>query len=151
MLLSAICILAQALAPSGGGQGPERGRDPWVFRAVFEDRTGMALVALDADRFLAVNPHTCWTYKAWRGPVELRGKVWDFSQDNARARGDVLCAAPTTILALEPGPDASGGWTFDRVAWADDAWVFEGAGASQHSFSMTLSRARTMSRSCSYS
>lgn len=131
MLLHAVCILAHALALGDGG--PERGRDPWVFRAVFEDRTGMALVALDADRFLAVSPHTCWTHKAWRGPVELRGKVWDFSQDNARAQGVVLCAAPTTILELGPGPDAPDGWTFDRVAWADDAWVFAGAGASMSS------------------
>lgn len=94
-----------------------RGRDPWVFRCIFEDRTQMVIAAPAEDLWVAFNPRTCAIHKVWRGDMLFRGKVWDFSQDNCAPgpQADVLLSAPATVLTLpdaaEPGP----AWTIDKM------------------------------------
>jgi hypothetical protein len=104
-----------------------RGRDPWVFRLIFEDRTRMVVIALRPDLWYVFNPETCSPFKVWEGKMDFRGKVWDFSQDNSRAAGRVLAYAPTEILTLVDG--SLDDWTASGVTW-DKAWKFSGDGAA---------------------
>lgn len=111
---------------------PERGRDPWVFRTLFEDRTRMVLIAAGAEWWLAFNPETAGWHRVWKGTIDLRGKVWDFSQDNSRAEGDTVLAPPDDLLSLHDevfGMDALD-WEFDRAEWDDGGWKMRGDGAS---------------------
>lgn len=95
-----------------------RGRDPWVFRCIFEDRTRMLIFALGNNLWMAFNPETCGVYKVWRGDIDFRGKVWDFSQENSRSIGETLYQAPNMILP------ASADWTPYGVAKVDNIWQF---------------------------
>ncbi len=56
-----------------------------VQRAAFEDRPGMLLAELGEGWWLAFNPRTCAVDMVWRGSVDWRGKVYDFSQSTSRA------------------------------------------------------------------
>jgi len=106
-----------------------RGRDPWVFRCVFEDRTRMVLITPKQGFWLAFNPETCGVHKIWSGEVDFRGKVYDFSQENSRAKGTFHFAAPSEIWRL-PNPTTSGEkpkWSSDGVEGAKDGWQFAGA------------------------
>lgn len=100
-----------------------RGRDPWVFRLIFEDRTRMVAVALAPDFWYVFNPATCSPHKVWDGKMDFRGKVWDFSQDNSRADGRILAAAPSEIASLTNGELDD--WEASNVAW-QNAWKFSG-------------------------
>lgn len=110
----------------------DRGRDPWVFRALFEDRTRMLLIAAGDDWWFAFNPDIGGWHRVWQGSVDFRGKVWDFSQDNSRATGETILAPPDELLSLREevfGVDALD-WQFDRVIYQDGGWRFDGANAS---------------------
>lgn len=104
-----------------------RGRDPWVFRALFDDRSRMVLIAPKNDFWMVFNPDTCSMHRIWKGDVDFRGKVWDFSQDSSRAKGTMLFEAPNIILGASDITHA--GWTADRVTAVQDGWKFEGDGA----------------------
>lgn len=73
-----------------------------VHRCAFEDRSRMVLVQMSPTRWMAFNPKTCAIQKIWDGEVDWRGKVFDFSQDNSRAKGKVLFELPSTIWHQEP-------------------------------------------------
>lgn len=113
-----------------------RGRDPWVFRLIFEDRTRMVAVALADDFWYVFNPETCAPFKVWNGKMDFRGKVWDFSQDNSRAKGTVHAAAQSEIATLADGD--LGTWAADRVSW-NGGWKFDGDGAKLTSPPIDLS------------
>jgi hypothetical protein len=113
-----------------------RGRDPWVFRLIFEDHTRMVAVALRDDFWYVFNPETCAPFKVWSGKMDFRGKVWDFSQDNSRAQGNVHSVSPTEIASL-PNGDLDD-WTAKGVAW-DKSWRFTGDGATLTSPPIDLS------------
>ncbi|MEQ1823518.1 MAG: hypothetical protein ABL949_13490 [Fimbriimonadaceae bacterium] len=99
-----------------------RGRDPWVFRCIFEDRTRMLVFALGDHLWMAFNPETCGVYKVWKGDIDFRGKVWDFSQENSRSVGEILYQAPNAILP------ATADWTPYGVAKVDEVWQFPANG-----------------------
>ena len=126
MTRSATGLSLLALTAMLGGAS-ESGREPWVFRATFEDRPRMVLVAAGEDLWLAFNPVTCAVHRVWRGQIALRGKVWDFSQENAAARGRTLYAAPSEVLRLPEGTLPEG-WTGRGVRW-EEGWAFAGDGA----------------------
>lgn len=100
-----------------------RGRDPWVFRCIFEDRTRMVLIAPASDTWMAFNPETCAMHKVWQGKMDFRGKVWDFSQNNSRAEGRILFAAPSEIARLTDG-SLPAGWTSEGLTSQSDGWTF---------------------------
>lgn len=130
-------------APSNQRPAPrdEQAPLPRVLRCVFEDRTRMVLVEGGGGLWLAFNPETCAVYKAWRGGVDFRGKVWDFSQDNSRATGSVLLQAPSEILRLPDDQPLPAAWTSRGVRHVgggpDDTlgarWAFEESGAALES------------------
>jgi hypothetical protein len=125
-LLAAACAL-QAQAPivplpRPGLEG--RGRDPWVFRAIFEDRTRMLIIAPAPNWWMAFNPETGAMHKVWHGKMNFRGKVWDFSQDNSRAEGRIYLASPSEIFRLVDGSSAPANWTATGVTPQKDGWLF---------------------------
>lgn len=87
---------------------PPEPRAPAVHRAAFRDRAAMVLVDAGNGMWAAFNPRTAGIDCVWRGEVDWRGKVFDFSQETSRPRGDVLldrtvpiATVPDTVL--EPG------------------------------------------------
>lgn len=63
----------------------------------------MVLIQTSPTRWIAFNPKTCSIQKIWDGEVEWRGKVFDFSQDNSRAKGKTLFDMPARIADLGRG------------------------------------------------
>ncbi len=122
-----------AVKPAASIPPPTRGRDPWVFRCIFEDRSRMVLLAPAQDLWIAFNPATCAIQKVWRGGILLRGKVWDFSQDNSAATGPALLEAPSDLLpthAASPASSIPEGWSAGRVSASDKGFAFDGDGAT---------------------
>lgn len=103
-----------------------RGRDPWVFRCIFEDRTRMVIIASKPDVWMAFNPETCALHKVWRGKVDFRGKVWDFSQENSRAVGQAFFASPSELWRM-PIKDI-GRWKASGLTWEGDGWRLDPGG-----------------------
>jgi hypothetical protein len=133
-MLSLVAALAAFQAPAGeppamrpGRDG--RGRDPWVFRAIFEDRTRMVILAPAPNWWMAFNPETGAMHKVWRGKMDFRGKVWDFSQDNSRASGRIYLSSPSEIWRLGDDGKLPAGWTAKGVAFQNGSWNF-GSNAS---------------------
>lgn len=108
------------MRPGLGG----RGRDPWVFRAIFEDRTRMLILAPAPDWWMAFNPETGAMHKVWRGKMDFRGKVWDFSQDNSRASGRVYLASPSDLWRLADDGKLPAGWSAQGVTFQNGGWAF---------------------------
>jgi hypothetical protein len=106
-----------------------RGRDPWVFRCLFEDRSRMLVVAPRPKVWFAFNISAGALYKAWSGDMEFRGKVWDFSQNSSRAKGRSLLSWTNDLVQL---PDKVGqparGWSAEGVEYKD-GWSFSSAGS----------------------
>lgn len=100
--------------------------EPPVTRAAFEDRSRMVLFNPAPGLWMAFNPDSCTLQKVWEGDVDWRGKVFDFSQDNSRAKGRSIYEVPSTLMQLEDGKP--GNWTLSGVAWKD-GWSFAGAGS----------------------
>ncbi len=143
-----------------------RGRDPWVFRCIFEDRTRMVILAPAEELWVAFNPATCAIQKVWKGEMLLRGKVWDFSQDNSAARGEILAESPSLIWYLPdqppsvttsnridtdqpvPGRDAASRPHETKIIGArfdtQRQWVFDSDNASITSPTMDLSEWRNI-------
>jgi hypothetical protein len=100
-----------------------RGRDPWVFRLVLEEKSGMLVCALGpnaiADNSGPANASNLWVayntenggiYRVWSGGISFRGKVYDFGQLTSLTLGTTYHLQRNTILALSPGP-IPGEWT----------------------------------------
>lgn len=83
----------------------------------------MVIIAPAPDTWMAFNPETCALHKVWQGKMDFRGKVWDFSQNNSRAEGRVLFAAPSEIARLTDG-DLPSGWKTESVTSEKDGWTF---------------------------
>ena len=101
-----------------------RGRDPWVFRCIFEDRTRMVILAMANDWWMAFNPETGAMHKIWQGKLDFRGKVWDFSQDNSRAEGRVFLASPNEIWRMPDTPPMPADWVAEGVVPGKEGWRF---------------------------
>jgi hypothetical protein len=85
---------------------------PRVHRTAFRDRAAMVLIDVGNGVWCAFNPRTASYDVVWRGDVEWRGKVHDFSQDTSRPRGEILrdrtqpvATAPDAVL--QPGQTIS--------------------------------------------
>lgn len=80
----------------------ERGRDPWVFRCVLDDRPRVIVVALSKDLWCAYDAANCSLLKVWRGDIDLTGSVYDTRHGpQPRACGtivvDAAAVAPPTL------------------------------------------------------
>lgn len=73
---------------------------PAVHRAAFRDRAAMVLIDAGNGCWAAFNPRTAGIDLAWRGDVDWRGKVHDFSQETSRPRGETLLDRTRPIAAL---------------------------------------------------
>lgn len=77
----------------------------------------MVVLALGENLWVAFNPATCAVQKVWRGDIDFRGKVWDFSQDNCAAKGTVLADASPPLLELA-GKELPSDWEASGVSVA---------------------------------
>ena len=71
--LLAALVLAGASAAAG-----ERGRDPFAFRAVLDERPRMLVLALRPDFWVAYDAERAALYKVWQGGVRFTGAVYDW-------------------------------------------------------------------------
>ena len=128
-LLAAACVL-QGQAPIVPVARPGldgRGRDPWVFRCIFEDRTRMLILAPAPNWWMAFNPETGAMHKVWQGKLDFRGKVWDFSQDNSRAEGKIFLASPSEIFRFPDSGALPSQWKANNVSASKAGWLFSSA------------------------
>ncbi|RYF42475.1 MAG: hypothetical protein EOO25_06580 [Comamonadaceae bacterium] len=79
---------------------------------------------------MAFNPETGSIHKVWRGEMDFRGKVWDFSQDNSRANGRIYHASPSELWRLPDGGKLPDGWAAQGVTPVEGGWLFNDAGAT---------------------
>ncbi|MFZ4508886.1 MAG: hypothetical protein ACOYON_14450 [Fimbriimonas sp.] len=117
----------------------ERGRDPWVFRAVFEDRPHSLLIAAGQNVWFAFNTTSCAFHKVWLGGVDLKGKVYDFSQENSQAQGKVLAKSYQEVFALPTQLPLPEGWTSRGLRIQDKGFRLTGDGAYLESPPLDLS------------
>lgn len=98
---------------------------PASFRAVFEDRPRQLVVRFGGNekdgKFFVFSPDTCAIRKIWRGGVQYRGKVYDFSQDNSSAKGTPLFEVISEALNVKT-------FGVQAAAVADPSWRFDVAG-----------------------
>ncbi|MBC8064763.1 MAG: hypothetical protein H7Y17_08035 [Chlorobia bacterium] len=128
LLVAAIATQAQApIVPVARPGIDGRGRDPWVFRGIFEDRTRMLILAPAPNWWMAFNPETGAMHKVWRGKMDFRGKVWDFSQNNSRADGQVFHSSPSEIARLSDTATANSGWLAKGATLDKSSWLFSAA------------------------
>ncbi|MEM7513177.1 MAG: glycosyl hydrolase, partial [Bacteroidota bacterium] len=73
-LLLTACLFG--CSDSHDHHGPERGRDPWVFRSVLDERARMVTLALSPDMWAAYDAQNCALYKVWKDGVILDGPVY---------------------------------------------------------------------------
>ena len=106
------------------GLAPARGRSPWVFRLILDDKTRMVVAALADDLWIAFNPANAAIERAWSGDIDYRGKVWDFSQDNSTTRGTTYLAASGTVLQAPSPASMTDAWTARDVIEFDGVWRF---------------------------
>lgn len=119
MILPAMLALAQQppIVPEVRPGVDGRGRDPWVFRALFDDRTRMVLIAPKPGFWMAFNPDTGAMHRVWEGEVDFKGKVWDFSQDNSKAKGRYLMAAAGDLVSENDTRWDAGGKASNGLKW----------------------------------
>ncbi len=72
LLLAVIGLAAAASA------APERGRDPFAFRAVLDEHPRMLVLALRPDFWVAYDAERAALYKVWEGGVHFTGAVYDW-------------------------------------------------------------------------
>jgi hypothetical protein len=77
---------------------------PVVHRAAFRDRAAMVLIELGNGAWAAFNPRTASFDAIWRGEVDWRGKVYDFSQETSRPKGEILRDRTQPLATI---PDAT--------------------------------------------
>jgi hypothetical protein len=104
--LAAVLLAFAAAAALLAGTAP--GARPAVHRAAFRDRAAMVLVDCCNGCWAAFNPRTAGFDTVWRGDVDWRGKVHDFSQESSRPRGTILRdrtqpIAQLDAVTLQPG------------------------------------------------
>jgi cytochrome c len=80
---------------ASAAQGLERGRDPFVFRAVLDDRPRMLVLALRQDLWMAYDAERAALYKIWEGGIDFRGAVYDWTHGpQPTSRGRVWWVSP---------------------------------------------------------
>jgi hypothetical protein len=111
LLASALVLQAGALPATA---------PPAVHRAAFRDRAAMVLVDAGNDTWAAFNPRTAGFDLVWRGDVDWRGKVFDFSQETSRPRGEVIMDR-TAPIAVHESVTIAPGASFSLACPADAA------------------------------
>jgi hypothetical protein len=124
-------VLAASLLLTAAGlaTAATRGRDPWAFRLILENKTRMLAVALRSDLWLAFNPANGGIYKVWNGGISYRGKVYDFSQNTSLTQGTTYHTQRNTILAASTHTSIPAGWTASGVTPGTSNWTFTGVGS----------------------
>lgn len=116
-------LLLSAITPS---QAATRGRDPWAFRMILENKTRMLVLALRSDLWAAYNPANGTLHKVWSGGMTFRGKVWDFGQRNSVTTGTTYHQLEDAFLFNYTNETATpAGWTSTGVANGAQ-WTFAG-------------------------
>ncbi len=111
-----------------------RGRDPWVFRLILENKTRMLVVALRPDLWMAYNPANGALFKVWSGGITFRGKVWDFSQECSTTQGTTYYQGKNNIITpIASTTTIPSGWTATSVTTGSSAWTFTATGATMTS------------------
>jgi hypothetical protein len=108
LVLSALLAAASATAP------------PAVHRAAIRDRAAMVLIDAGNGTWAAFNPRTAGFDLVWRGDVDWRGKVFDFSQETSRPRGEVIMDR-TAPIAMHASVTIAPGASFSLACPADAA------------------------------
>ncbi len=106
-----------------------RGRDPWAFRMILENKTRMLVLALRSDLWASYNPANGTLHKVWSGGITFRGKVWDFGQRNSVTTGTTYHQLEDAFLFNFTNESSiPAGWTSTGVTTGSQ-WTFTGTGS----------------------
>ncbi|MBB5353603.1 hypothetical protein HNR46_003864 [Haloferula luteola] len=105
-------------------EAPERGRDPWAFRMILENKTRMLVLALRPDLWAAYNPANGTLHKVWSGGIQFHGKVYDFGQQNSSTQGvTYYLLEDAFLLTARDESVIPVGWTASGII-TGSAWSF---------------------------
>lgn len=139
-LLRAGALLLPLLLSATPSQAATRGRDPWAFRMILENKTRMLVLALRSDLWAAYNPANGTLHKVWNGGITFRGKVWDFGQRNSVATGTTYHQLEDAFLFNFTNETAiPAGWTSTGVTNGAQ-WSFTSAGSEMTSPAYDLTK-----------
>lgn len=127
-----LVILAGPFAGSVTAQTPVRGRDPWAFRLILENKTRMLVLALRSDLWVAYNPANGSLHKVWSGGIQYRGKVYDFGQWNSATTGVTYHQLEKAfILAASDESSIPAGWSATGVTSSASTWTLASGSGTQ--------------------
>ena len=111
----AIAIVCALALLGASAPAPQRGRDPFVFRAVLDEKPRMLVLALAPDFWVAYDAERAALYKVWEGGVNFTGAVYDWQHGpQPTSRGRAWLVSPWQ----EPWEVARGGRAVPaRVRW----------------------------------
>jgi len=117
-----------------------RGRDPWAFRMILENKTRMLVLALRSDLWAAYNPANGTLHKVWNGGIQFQGKVWDFSQKNSVTLGTTYHLLEDAFVFRNLDETViPAGWTASGVSTGSQ-WSFANASSSLTSPALNLTK-----------
>ena len=134
-LLFACCALS-----GGSAEAATRGRDPWAFRMILENKTRMLVLALRSDLWAAYNPANGTLHKVWNGGIQFQGKVWDFSQRNSVTLGSTYhLLEKASLFKITDETTIPAGWTGSGVSTGTQ-WTFANSSSSLASPPLDLTK-----------
>lgn len=142
--LLALTPLAFSLSGTAQAQSVTRGRDPWAFRMILENKTRILVLALKPDLWAAYNPANGTLHKVWSGGITFQGKVWDYSAKNSFAQGTTYhLLEDAIILSATSETSIPAGWQGTGIT-TGSAWGFSNASSSLASPTFDLTRYRNV-------
>ncbi|RYD25649.1 MAG: hypothetical protein EOP87_24055 [Verrucomicrobiaceae bacterium] len=138
--LRAGALLLPLLLSASPTEAATRGRDPWAFRMILENKTRMLVLALRSDLWAAYNPANGTLHKVWNGGITFRGKVWDFGQRNSVTTGTTYHQLEDAfIFNFTNETSIPSGWTSTGVTTGSQ-WTFSGAASEMTSPAYDLTK-----------
>lgn len=135
--ISALALLATSTMPL---EAATRGRDPWAFRMILENKTRMLVLALRSDLWVAYNPANGTLHKVWNGGIQFQGKVWDFSQRNSVTLGTTYHQLEDAFLfRVTDETVIPAGWTASGITTGTQ-WGFSGITSTLTSPTLDLTK-----------
>ncbi|RYD41724.1 MAG: hypothetical protein EOP85_12250 [Verrucomicrobiaceae bacterium] len=133
-------LLPLLLSGATQSQAATRGRDPWAFRMILENKTRMLVLALRSDLWAAYNPANGTLHKVWSGGMTFRGKVWDFGQRNSVTTGTTYHQLENAfIFNIANEASIPAGWTSTGVNTGSQ-WTFTGVSSEMTSPAVDLTK-----------
>ena len=139
-MIRGLFLITLPLLGAASAQAATRGRDPWAFRMILENKTRMLVLAMRSDLWVAYNPANGTLHKVWNGGIQFQGKVWDFSQKNSITLGATYHLLEDAFLfRISDETVIPAGWAGSGVTTGTQ-WTFANTSSTLTSPALDLSK-----------